>query len=107
VRHLVLAAGLLAAGLAACGGSEKAPASGPVSAVRDALVARLQARDLSYRWVACVQSTRVFAGRRIVRCNVNFGDPHIEVYCAVLVRGRLRTDHENPAIACGRNGARG
>jgi hypothetical protein len=73
-----------------------------VSTVREALEARLEAKELSYRWVACTRTTSVYAGEPVVRCNVNFGDPHIEVYCGVVVRGRLRTDHENAAIPCGR-----
>lgn len=33
-----------------------------------------------------------------LRCNVNFGDPHIEAYCIVLKDGRLYSDHQDPAI---------
>ncbi len=33
--------------------------------------------------------------RPIVRCNVNFGDPHIEAYCSVMIDGKLRTNHED------------
>jgi hypothetical protein len=35
-----------------------------------------------------------------VRCNVDFGDPHIEAYCSVLVNGRLVTDHDDASIPC-------
>jgi hypothetical protein len=38
-----------------------------------------------------------------VRCNVNFGDPHIEAYCIVLKDGKLYTDHRDPAIPCRRD----
>jgi hypothetical protein len=44
---------------------------------------------------------RHYAGRRLYRCNVNFGDPHILPYCAVLVGGKLLTDHENAHLNCG------
>jgi hypothetical protein len=33
---------------------------------------------------------------------VNFGDPHIVQYCAVVRGGRLVTDHEDASIRCGR-----
>ncbi len=97
---------LLAAG---CGGGStptQAPASvGLVRAVRSALVARLHAKGIGYRWVACLRNGRSFRGKEIVRCNVNFGDPHIEAYCGVLVGGRLQTNHENRAISCHRDRA--
>jgi hypothetical protein len=44
---------------------------------------------------------RRFDGREISRCNVDFGDPHVVPYCAVLIGGRLITDRENPALDCG------
>jgi hypothetical protein len=40
-----------------------------------------------------------------VRCNVNFGAPHIEVYCSILEGGRLVTNHEDRAIPCGHDDA--
>ena len=102
---VVAAACALTTGVAGCGSSGEAPGESSVSTVREALVARLESKDLSYRWVACSRTARVFAGRRVVRCNVNFGDPHIEVYCGVVLRGRLRAAHESPAIPCGRPGS--
>jgi hypothetical protein len=42
-----------------------------------------------------------FAGAEMSRCNVDFGDPHVVPYCAVLVRGTLIADRENPALDCG------
>ena len=44
-------------------------------------------------------------GAAIVRCNVNFGDPHIEAYCSLLRNRQLVTDHDDPAIPCGHDGA--
>jgi len=98
-------AALLAAAfaLAGCGGSASKPSTPPdTEAVKDALVARLQSKSLSYRWIVCVDAGRSFRGQPIVRCNVNFGEPHIVVYCSVLKDSRLETNHELPAIPCGR-----
>ena len=94
-----LAATLLLAG---CGSGVKKTAAPDTEAVKDALVARLYAKQLSYRWIVCVNDRRSFRRHRVVRCNVNFGEPHIEVYCAVLDDGHLLTNHDAPAIRCGR-----
>ena len=67
--------------------------------------ARLRAQFLAFKWVACIRTGRQFKGVSVVRCNVNFGEPHIEVYCSVLQKGRLETNHELPAIPCGRDDA--
>ena len=63
----------------------------------------LDGKHLTYHWVACLRSGRTFHGAAIVRCNVNFGDPHIEAYCIVLKDGTLYTDHQDPAIPCERD----
>jgi hypothetical protein len=76
-----------------------------IPTVRAALIERLDAKRLDYRWVVCLRNGRSFRGRDIVRCNVNFGDPHIEAYCAVLAGGKLRTNHEDSAIPCARDRA--
>ena len=103
---LAVAALVAAAAAAGCGGSAKEPhGSGLVSTVRTALVDGLEAKHLTYRWVACLRNGRSFQRRPVVRCNVNFGDPHVEAYCGVLVRGRLRTDHDDAAIPCTRDRA--
>jgi hypothetical protein len=68
--------------------------------VRAALITRLKASHLTYRWVVCVRTGRVFRRQAVVRCNVNFGDPHIEAYCSIVDRGRLVTNHETPSFAC-------
>ena len=70
---------------AGCGGSR----GGGAQSVADQLRARLVARDLPPRWVACVPTRARLHGRTAYRCNVNFGDPHVEAYCAVLDQGRL------------------
>ncbi len=64
------------------------------------LTERLKAKYLTVHWIACVRNGRVYKGAAIVRCNVNFGDPHIEAYCSLLRDGRLVTDHDDPAIPC-------
>jgi len=71
-----------------------------VPAVRSMLVAQLHAERLSFRDVVCVRNGRMYRGHPVVRCNVNFGDPHIEAYCGVLMQGRLITNHRNPSISC-------
>ena len=105
MRRLCATLCALAAIAAGCGAtteSTPAPKSSTPALARTLLTARLRAKQLDFRWVACVGNGRVFRGARIVRCNVNFGDPHIVPYCSVLVRGRLVTDHDDAAIPCGR-----
>jgi hypothetical protein len=87
-----------------------APAAGRVTTAslatfHRALVARLDAQHATFHWVACVRSGKRFAGVPIVRCNVNFGDPHIQAYCSVFRGGRLLTSQEDPAIPCGHDDA--
>jgi hypothetical protein len=94
---------LAAALLAGCGGtSAKKP---PIDQIKSELVARLRTKQLNYRWVVCIANGRSFRGQPIVRCNVNFGDPHVEAYCSVLVRGHLVTNFDDPAIPCGHDDA--
>jgi hypothetical protein len=100
---LLLAAVGVAAGVLAGRGPGRAAA---VTAAADPrtvgrlLATRLHAKHLTYRYVACIANGRRFEGGAVVRCNVNFNAPHIEVYCAVLRDGRLLTDHEQRAIPC-------
>jgi hypothetical protein len=75
-------------------------ASGNTAGLEAALRRRLDQQYLSYRWVVCVPSNRVYAGTRISRCNVDFGDPHIVSYCVAVVGGVFLTDHENHALRC-------
>ena len=102
IGAVVLAACALAAALLATRSSDGASAvrTAPPAAVRAALITRLQASDLRYRWVVCVGTGRVFRSQGVVRCNVNFGDPHIEAYCSIIDRGRLVTNHETPSFTC-------
>jgi hypothetical protein len=88
--------------LAGCGGDSTAVTP---TAVKEALKVRLADKKLSYEWVYCLRTSRSFEGRPIIRCNVNFGEPHIVIYCATLEDGTLVTNVERPALRCGR-GAR-
>ncbi len=90
--------------LAGCGSSSSSVyrAATPPQA-KSLMVDYLQAKHLTYHWVACLHTGRSFAGASIVRCNVNFGDPHIEAYCIVLRYGRLYSDHQDQAIPCQRD----
>ena len=97
-RAALLAALILAAG---CGGkAETSPA-----AVQAALEARLDGKRLSYEWVYCLRTRRTFEEKTIFRCNVNFGEPHIVIYCVTLASDTLLTNRERPGIRCGRGEA--
>ena len=104
VAVAALAALLLLAGCGG-GGSPKLEAASPDVAKR-LMTARLDAKRLDYKWVACVRVGRTYAHVPITRCNVNFGiDPHIEAYCLLLENGKLVTSHDDPAIPCSHDGA--
>jgi hypothetical protein len=98
----VLGACAIAAALLATRSSDGASTirAAPPAAVRAALITRLKQSHLSYRWVVCIRTGRVFRNQGVVRCNVNFGDPHIEAYCSIIDRGRLVTNHETPSFTC-------
>jgi hypothetical protein len=100
-RAALLAAALVLAG---CGSSSSAAFTAPtVPQAKKLMTAYLDSKHLDYRWVACLHSGRSFEGAAIVRCNVNFGDPHIEAYCIVLHDGKLYTDHNDPKVPCRRD----
>jgi hypothetical protein len=87
--------------LAGCGANDQATLREATPAVaKRLLTARLQAKHLDFRWVACVRVGRTYKHVPVTRCNVNFGDPHIEGYCLLLENGRVVTDHDEPAIPC-------
>ena len=85
-----------------CGGSSTYQGTTPPVA-KKLMTGYLDGKHLTYRWVACLRSGRSFHDAAIVRCNVNFRDPHIEAYCIVLKDGNLFTDHQEPAIPCQRD----
>jgi hypothetical protein len=102
VRIAILAAALGL--LAGCGGSASSAYSGATRPqAKKLMISYLDGKHLTYHWVACVHTGRSFEGVAIVRCNVNFGDPHIEAYCIVLKDGKLYSDHQDPKIACRRD----
>src|SRR5579862_1017548 len=88
----VLVAFCAAIGVAAyalVGGGAGASASGAigterVAAFRSAVIDRMHRENLDYLWVDCVRTPHRFRGVRVVRCNVDFGEPHIVAYCSVL-----------------------
>jgi hypothetical protein len=100
VRYLVLAGAAIV--LAGCGSSSSYSAATAPQA-KQLMVDYLGSKHLTYHWVACLHSGRSFRGAAIVRCNVNFGDPHIEAYCIVLREGKLYSDHQDPKIPCRRD----
>jgi len=95
---------VFAALVAGCGHAELPSSGAPELAnVQRLLAHRLQTQNLSYRYVVCVSNGHRFGGQAVMRCNVNFNAPHIEVYCSVVRDGRLLTDHDEPAIPCPRD----
>ncbi len=89
-RHvLVLGAAAL---LAACGGSDRD--------IDEALRVRLEDKLLSVTWVRCLDSGIAEQSEPVYRCTVDFGDPHLVPYCAVLLDGELVTDREQPGLRC-------
>jgi len=81
--------------------STPTPSHGAHSASATTLLEqRLKRQYLSYHWVICVRMDRHYQGHQLWRCNVDFGDPHIVQYCAIVVRNRLVTDRENRALNC-------
>jgi hypothetical protein len=72
----------------------------PIQAAGRTLSLELRSENLSVQDVACVRNGRAYQGHPVIRCNVNFGDPHVVAYCSVIVAGRLVTSHEDPSIPC-------
>lgn len=103
-----LAAAGIAAGLLASSSPGGAPASAPsarittaaIPVVRRAMIAKLRAGGVHFSWVVCLRNGERFHGVAVVRCNVEFGDPHVQAYCSVFRGGRLVTSDEDPAIPC-------
>ncbi|MDA8292241.1 MAG: hypothetical protein M0Z33_11280 [Actinomycetota bacterium] len=106
---VAVAAGGLAVGLAVGlpGGSAPAPVgypvvpgAGPVATATASLRAELAAQRLRLVQLACVENGRSYQGHEIVRCSADFGDPHVQAYCTVVIGNRLVTNYENPRIPC-------
>ena len=96
-----LAAVLLAALALAGRGGQAAPPNTAAN-VQAALLDRLKGKLLSVQWVACVPSGREFRSEPVYRCKVDFGDPHLESYCGLLLHGALVTHLDEPALRCAR-----
>lgn len=101
-RGVIAAAVAGLALIAGCGSSGGAPAPATVPEVRAAVEEWLLAKPLSFKWVHCLRTKLDFGGAPIFRCNVNFGPPHIEIYCVTLEGSWLVTNRDEPAIRCGR-----
>ena len=72
----------------------------PIQAADRTLSLELRSENLSVQYVDCVRNGRAYQGHPVIRCNVNFGDPHVVAYCSVIVADRLVTSHQDPSIPC-------
>ncbi len=72
----------------------------PVRAADRTLSRELRSQHLYFQYVACIRNGRFYRGHPIIRCNVNFGDPHVVAYCSVISAGRLLTSQQDPSIPC-------
>lgn len=101
----------LAAGIA-LGASGSGAITSNKAEIKRQLAARLHSLSLKPLRIACVNSGRRYEGVPVVRCNVDYGAPHIYAVCAVLRGGKLRTHSTErlakstePAIPCGPDNA--
>ena len=74
--------------------------SNPVKAAGRTLSRELRSEHLSVQYVVCIKNGRAYLGHPVIRCNVNFGDPHVVAYCSVISAGRLVTSQQDPSIPC-------
>jgi hypothetical protein len=72
----------------------------PIMAADRTLSRELRSEHLSFQYVVCIKNGRAYRGHPVIRCNVNFGDPHVVAYCSVISAGRLVTTQQDPAIPC-------
>ncbi len=88
------------------GSDAKAPYRTPTVAVaKQKLAERLHQRLLRPHWIVCIPNGRRYQEAGVVRCNVNFGDPHIQAYCSVLRGDKLVTQYDDAAIPCSHDDA--
>ena len=73
--------------------------------IRAQLAAHLHREALRPLRIACLENGRRFRGVAVIRCNIDYGEPHIVAICSVLRGGTLLTDHAEPAIPCGHDNA--
>jgi hypothetical protein len=102
MRRLVVALGVLLACVAPALAAVEQP---NIPKIRSQLKMRLSAQHLKATNIVCIRNGRVFRGHAIVRCNVDFGEPHITAYCSVLIAGKLVTQFDLKAIPCHRDDA--
>ena len=72
----------------------------PVRAASRTLRQELSSEHLNVQYVDCIRNGRSYHGHPIIRCNVNFGDPHVVAYCSVILVHRLVTSQQDPSIPC-------
>lgn len=72
----------------------------PLKAASRTLSRELRSEHLSFQYVVCIKNGRAYRGHPVIRCNVNFGDPHVVAYCSVILAGRLVTTQQDPSIPC-------
>jgi hypothetical protein len=72
----------------------------PLKAADLTLSRELRSEHLSFQYVVCIKNGRAYRGHPVIRCNVNFGDPHVVAYCSVISAGRLVTTQQDPSIPC-------
>jgi hypothetical protein len=102
----VVAAALVAGVWALTSGSDaQPPLTSNTTVIKRQLAARLHSKLLSPHWIVCVPSGSRYQGAAVIRCNVNFGDPHIQAYCSVLRGNRLVTNYDDSSIPCGHDDA--
>jgi hypothetical protein len=77
-----------------------AGSKGPLQAAKKTLSIELRSQHLSVQYVVCIRNGRSYRGHPIIRCNVNFGDPHVVAYCSVILANRLVTSQQDPLIPC-------
>lgn len=108
---LALSALLLAAGVAvyldqasparsAAGVALVAGIRNPAQAAEKTLGMELRSEHLSFHALTCIENGRIYRRHPIIRCNVDFGDPHVVAYCTVIVAKRLVTNYQNRSIPC-------
>ena len=87
-----------------CWGSRASGSAAAVTSnrteIKRQLVTRLHEHALRPHQVTCLRSGRRYEGAAVVRCNVNYGDPHIEAICSVLRGDELLTNHDDASIPC-------
>jgi len=72
----------------------------PIQAAKKTLIIELRSEHLSVQYVVCIRNGRSYHRHPIIRCNVNFGDPHVVAYCSVILADRLVTSQQDPSIPC-------